>query len=174
MVSQNPMPNKSYVQMMAEYNRWINQKMYAVCAPIPDAERKADKQAFFKSIHNTLNHLLWADRMWLKRFTGKDYFLTNMGKPLYDDFQILRTEREKMDEEIVEWGVQVKEDWLKGTITFESVSYKKVFTLPVKVAVVQMFNHQTHHRGQVTTLLSQMGVDYGSTDVPLMPGMEKY
>jgi uncharacterized damage-inducible protein DinB len=168
------MPNKTYVQMMAEYNRWMNRNIYAACRPLSDAERKADKKAFFKSIHNTLNHLLWADRMWLKRFNGKDYFLTKMGTPLYDDFQVLLTEREKMDEEIIEWSIHVKEDWLNGTVTFESVSYKRTFTLSARVAVVQMFNHQTHHRGQVTTLLSQMGIDYGATDLPIMPGLEKF
>ena len=165
------MANKKYCQVMAEYNRWMNAKLYEACGTVSDENRKKDRKAFFKSIHGTLNHLLWGDRAWLRRFTGKEYALTKPGEDLYEDFHSLRAEREKMDRDIINWVSGLNEEWFSGSISFESIIYKKTITLPAMVAVMQMFNHQTHHRGQITTLLSQLGVDYGVTDLPVMPGV---
>ena len=61
----------AYCQLMARYNRWMNERLYALCAGLDDDERKRDRGAFFGSIHGTLNHLLWGDRMWLGRFTRR-------------------------------------------------------------------------------------------------------
>jgi uncharacterized damage-inducible protein DinB len=69
------MDNLSYYQLMADYNHWMNQKLYAICAEIPDEKRKEDLGAFFQSIHGTLNHLLYGDRAWMGRFTGAGCFL---------------------------------------------------------------------------------------------------
>jgi len=62
-----------YARTMARYNSWMNTRLYDCCAAIPDAERKRDVGAFFKSIHGTLNHLLLGDRVWMGRFTGKPF-----------------------------------------------------------------------------------------------------
>lgn len=163
-----------HYQLFAQYNQWMNAKLYEVCDKISDDERKKDRGAFFKSIHMTLNHLLWADRTWLGRFNGKVYQQGKLGEELYSDFDALRAERERIDLEIIAWAASLKEEWLSSTVTFRSASYNRDFSLPAIVAVAQMFNHQTHHRGQLTTLLSQMGIDYGATDIPVMPGLEKF
>ena len=59
-----------HARVMARYNRWMNDKLYAVAEKLGDEERKKDRGAFFGSIHRTLNHLLLADRVWLGRFVG--------------------------------------------------------------------------------------------------------
>ena len=165
------MANRAYCQTMAKYNQWMNGKIYEVCAGISVEERKQDRKAFFKSVHGTLNHLLWGDRAWMKRLTGGDYPITKMGEDVYADFEELRSQRAKLDAEIVQWAESLTDEWIAGTtVTFESVSYKRTFSLPASICVMQLFNHQTHHRGQLTTLLTQMGVDYGPTDLPVMPG----
>lgn len=156
---------------MAKYNQWMNDKIYAICNQIPDAQRKEDRKAFFKSIHGTLNHLLFVDRVWMKRFTGKDYSLTKEGEYLYGDFNQLWAWRREIDEDILNWAAVVGEAWLSEQLSFESVMYKKTFTMKRSIAVMQFFNHQTHHRAQITTLLTQMGIDYGPTDLPVMPGI---
>ena len=94
-----------------------------------------------------------------------------MGEDVYADFEELRSQRAKLDAEIVQWAESLTDEWIAGTtVTFESVSYKRTFSLPASLCVMQLFNHQTHHRGQLTTLLTQMDVDYGPTDLPVMPG----
>lgn len=167
------MNNKKYFLIMANYNTWMNEKIYNVCAGISDEQRKADMKVFFKSIHGTLNHLLWGDRAWMSRFNGKTYQLTKIGEDLYDQFDVLRQERTKMDEEIKQWVNNLNEEWLLEDLTFDSIAYKKTITIPRSLAVIQLFNHQTHHRGQITTLLSQLGIDYGATDLPVMPGVNE-
>src|SRR5450432_2397753 len=94
----------TYALLMAEYNRWMNDKVYAACETLTDEERKRDRGAFFKSIHATLNHLLSVDGVWLARFNGKSYPAAQLGQSLHDDFDLLRTARVAMDEEILSWA----------------------------------------------------------------------
>ncbi len=165
------MPHADYARVMAAYNRWMNGKLYALCAALPDADRKRDLGAFFRSIHGTLNHVLWGDRVWMGRFTGKDYGKGRIGLDLFDSFDELAAARHEMDQEIVAWAGSLAGSWLDATISWTSGIDGRRRTLPNWVAVMQLFNHQTHHRGQVTTLLKQLGVDPGETDLPWLPGL---
>ena len=63
------MIDPAYVRRMARYNRWQNANLYGVADALPDEERRRERGAFFGSIHKTLSHLLWADRIWMSRFT---------------------------------------------------------------------------------------------------------
>lgn len=156
---------------MAQYNQWMNQKIYAICAEIPDEKRKEDLGAFFKSIHGTLNHLLYGDRAWMGRFTEKPYTAPNLGQNMYADFNELSQERELTDREIIDWSKNLSSQWLEQPFTYTSNIYQKTLVLPTWMLVTHLFNHQTHHRGQLTTLLSQLGYDPGITDLPLLPNM---
>jgi uncharacterized damage-inducible protein DinB len=160
----------TYALLMAEYNAWMNGKLYDGCARLSDEERKRDRGAFFGSIHGTLNHLVWGDRGWLPRFTGKTYGTpVPVGTALYDDFAALRAARVEMDQEILAWARGVTQEWLAAPMTWTSKMYGFTQTQPRWVQVVQMFNHQTHHRGQVHAMLTAAGIDIGVTDVPLLP-----
>jgi len=156
----------NYYSVMATYNQWINQQLYAVCAEIPDLDRKADRGAFFKSIHGTLNHILVADRIWLGRFTQQP-FTAQLDQELYGDFSELRAQRERLDRTISDWVRDLVPDWLNTDFTYTNSS-GFTRTLPHWLLVTHMFNHQTHHRGQLTTLLNQMGYQSGVTDLPAM------
>jgi uncharacterized damage-inducible protein DinB len=146
-----------YCQLLARYNRWMNERLYALCAELPDAERKRDRGAFFGSIHGTLNHLLSGDRMWLGRFT--------------DEWDELVREREITDTKLLRWAGSVTPEWLAGTLVYTSRVDGKTRELPRAVAAVHLFNHGTHHRGQLTTLMKQAGCDPGITDLPWLPGV---
>jgi uncharacterized damage-inducible protein DinB len=160
-----------YPSLMAEYNRWMNERLYALCAELTDETRKQDRGAFFKSIHGTLDHLLWGDRAWLPRFNGKTYPTERTGPWLYDDFDDLRGARVAMDDDILAWARNATPQWLSETMTWTSRMYGFTQTQPRWILVTQMFNHQTHHRGQLATLLTQIGVDLGITDIPVLPAL---
>lgn len=159
---------------MARYNRWMNERLYAVADNLGDAERKRDRGAFFGSIHGTLNHLLLADRIWLGRLIGPAPVGAELGpggirtldQELYADFDELRRERAKTDSELASHVATLTEDTLAGPLRF--VRNGAPNELPLWHALAQLFNHQTHHRGQVTTLLMQAGKDPGVTDLVAM------
>jgi uncharacterized damage-inducible protein DinB len=159
----------SYPQLMAAYNATMNEKFYDAAAKLDDVERKRDRGAFFKSIHATLDHIVWGDGAWLGRFDGNTYATGPIGVVLYEDFDALRTARRALDEKIVAWASGLSAAWLAEPMTWQSKLYGFTQTHPRWVQITQMFNHQTHHRGQVATLLMQAGVDVGVTDLPMIP-----
>lgn len=163
-----------YARVMARYNRWMNEKLFAVAEKLTDVERKADRRAFFGSIHRTMNHLLVGDRVWLGRFTETPLAEGEMGpggiraldQELYADFEELRRERAHTDDAIDAYAATLTEEKLAGPLRYLRRGTPNEF--PLWQAVMHMFNHQTHHRGQITTLLVQAGHDPGVTDLIAM------
>lgn len=167
-MGEDGVPDPQLYRTFARYNQWMNQKVYEVCAGIDDSARRRDRGAFFRSIHGTLNHLLFGDRTWMGRFTGRRYPVAPMGVDLYEDFEELRAARTAMDEDILAWTASLTGGWLAEPLTWTSGVDGIVRTRPRWLLASHLFNHQTHHRGQLTTLLSQLGHDVGSTDLPWM------
>jgi len=162
-----------YCRLMARYNRWMNERLYALMAKLPDDERKRDRGAFFGSMHGTLNHLLWGDRMWLGRFIDEPCAVPPFGSDMFADFAELAHERETTDRKILDWADSTTASWLAGLQRYTSSVDGHKRELPRAVAAMQLFNHETHHRGQLTTLLRQAGCDPGPTDVQAMPGVAR-
>jgi uncharacterized damage-inducible protein DinB len=165
------MIDPSYCLLMARYNRWMNERLYALAGAMPAAERTRDRGAFFGSIHGTLCHLLWADQAWLARFLARPYDVPGYGADMIDDFAELAREREKTDTEILAWAGQLTPERLAAPLRYARKADGRVVQLDGWVGAVHFFNHGTHHRGQVTTLLKQAGIDPGPTDVPWLPGV---
>lgn len=168
----SPWNLRDYAMAMARYNQWMNGKVYEAAAQLSDAQRKANRGAFFESVHGTLNHLLLGDRSWMQRMHGEPVTMTSPHEELFSDFEELRAARLAMDQTLLDWAASLEAVEPSRSYSFVSVTYQKTITLPYVAAVMQIFNHQTHHRGQVTTLLTQLGVDVGPTDIPLMPGWQ--
>lgn len=158
-----------YCRTMAEYNSWMNERLYVLCASMSDDERKQDKGAFFGSIHRTLNHILYGDLAFLSRFTGAPVEVPELGVDLHSDFEELRLARSTLDQRIIDWSKALTPHWLEQKLTYTSNVDGASRTVQQWVLVAHMFNHETHHRGQITTVLSQMGLDVGTTDLPFMP-----
>jgi uncharacterized damage-inducible protein DinB len=157
--------------LLAEYNRWMNEQLFGVCAEIPDEQRKRDMGAFFRSIHGTFNHLLVGDRLWMGRLTGEPFTVTSLGQELYSDFDELHCQRRTEDRRISDWVAALGEGELDRIVSYVSVVDKRPRRFRVEDILLHLFHHQTHHRGQITTLISQCGYDFGETDLAFMPGM---
>jgi len=167
------MITNDYCQTMAQYNEWMNSRLYACCATLSDEALRADRGAFFKSIYRTLNHIAGVDLIFLARFTGDPAVMPELDVELCADFPALRRERAALDSRLLAWSATLAPDWLGQTLTYTSKVDGRTRSMAHWVLVTQMFNHQTHHRGQVTTLLSQVGIDIGSTDIPFMPRYDR-
>jgi uncharacterized damage-inducible protein DinB len=142
-----------------------------LCGGLSDAERKRERGAFFGSIHGTLNHLLWGDRTWLGRFTDVPCTHPPFGAAMFADFADLQREREATDLSMLAWAADVTAEWLASPLQYTSSVDGRTRRLTAGVAAVHMVNHGVHHRGQLTTLLKQAGVDPGVTDLPGLPGL---
>ena len=106
---------------MARYNAWMNDRLYAGCAALPEEDRTRDRGAFFGSIQATLNHLLWGDRMWLGRFVGPACDHPAFGTDMFQGFDDLRRERQETDTAMLQWAGNVTREWLETTIEYRSV-----------------------------------------------------
>ena len=109
-----------YCLTMAQYNRWMNRKLYAAAAGLTDEERRRDLGAFFKSIDGTLNHLLWGDSVWFGRFVGERLAGGKTDSTLETDFSALRNRREALDQRIVEWAQTVTPESLAAKLRWTS------------------------------------------------------
>jgi uncharacterized damage-inducible protein DinB len=164
-------------RLLARYNRWFNQRVYDASEQLTDEARKRDRGAFFGSIHNTLNHLVWGDQAWLKRFAAQGVVFEALpdsllalpagalhGTVLYEDWAALRAQRDRLDAAIEDFAGRMPPDYPLRTMRYaNSRGVRREH--PVWQALTHFFNHQTHHRGQVSALLMQAGVDVGVTDL---------
>ncbi|GGD82293.1 MULTISPECIES: DinB family protein [Rhizobium] len=146
-----------HYRMFAAYNRWANTQVYAAAAELSDADFRSNRGAFFGSLHRTLNHLLVADRIWMKRFTGTGNAPTTLDAVLFEELDALAAARKAEDERIIAWTSMLDEKTLAGDFTYVTVVQPVEITQPLSAAVAHFFNHQTHHRGQCHMTLTALG-----------------
>ena len=147
----------SHPSRMAAYNTWANARLYDAATALTDFERKRDVKAYFTSLHGTLNHLLTADRIWLKRLTGEGEAPAKLDTVLFESFSELREAREAEDKRLMDYAATVKPDQLETILDYVNTR-GEAKALPLGVVLTHVFNHQTHHRGQATHILRQLGV----------------
>ena len=162
------MISTTYIRMMAAYTEWQNRNTYRAANTLTDEERQQDRGAFFGSIHATLNHILWGDQLWMHRLAGT-------AKPTRRDiagsvythqqWDALRADRVATDRTLIEWSSHVTEDDLAGDFSWYSSTNKSECSRPKWALIVQLFNHGTHHRGQVHAMVTAAGARTDSTDI---------
>ena len=165
--------------LFADYNRWMNTRLYDAAAKLPEPELFAERGAFFGSLFNTLNHIAVADTIWLHRFAqhpGQAWLAqaladfprpTKLTQPLADSLPQLRAYRERADDAITGFAARITEAQLAAPLRYTNTAGQPQ-AKHFGGLVQHFFNHQTHHRGQATTLLFQAGVDVGVTDLVAM------
>ncbi len=165
------MIDPNYVREMARYNSWQNHQLVEALKDVDEAVLRADRGAFFGSILATLNHVLWGDTIWMSRF-DPSIAPPDKGRPHTDytpDFASWRAARVQMDAGISAWAGALRNDGLDGTLTWHSGMTGRDLTKPLAVCVMQLFNHQTHHRGQVHAMLTAAGLKAPVSDLAFMP-----
>lgn len=167
------------LRLMAAYNRWMNARIYAAASGLDDLQLAADRGAYFGSLLATLNHILVADLIWLHRYADAapdDQALAairalpkpiRLDQQLYDGLATLWEQRRAIDAVIEAWLGGLTEIELAGTISYASLDGVR-HQRRLSLLLMHFFNHQTHHRGQASTLLHQAGIDIGATDLVAM------
>ena len=151
--------NKAHFQMMARYNTWANKRLTETCQALSSEAYHAERGAFFGSIHGTLNHILLGDRIWFGRITGIDSGITRLDTPLFDTFDELSRARESEDQRTQTIIDEMDDQAYSGVLTYSLIVAPERMETPMSQVLTHVFNHSTHHRGQVHTLLSQVPVD---------------
>jgi uncharacterized damage-inducible protein DinB len=144
-------------RMFAGYNAWANERLFQAAARLSDADYRADRGAFFKSVHGTLNHLLVGDRIWMRRFTGEGDAPARLDAILFEDFAELRSARHAEDQRIAHYIEALDDTKLAGEFTYRTITNPATVTQRLAPALDHFFNHQTHHRGQAHCLLTAAG-----------------
>ena len=148
---------KSHFVMMADYNAWANGRLYGMARQLPDEQYRRDVGAYFKSLHGTLNHIMVADLIWVRRLTGVGDHPRNLNAIIFDDLPSLLAARQQVDQRIITYvnslsDAQLEETWdyrmLDGTLQRQRR----------RETLAHVFNHQTHHRGQAHAILTVLGV----------------
>jgi uncharacterized damage-inducible protein DinB len=161
-----------HVKTFARYNQWQNQSLFRAAGSLSDSQRLEDRGSFFGSIFSTLNHLLWGDRIWLSRFDQCE-------APIQPSIQTscketasweeLCSAREAMDQIFLDWSVTITTEDIQGDLTWFSGAANREVSKPKAFLICHIFNHQTHHRGQVHAMLTAAGAKPGDTDLFFLP-----
>jgi uncharacterized damage-inducible protein DinB len=154
----------SQYRTLARFNRWANEHIYGCVAELPEAAYRDDRGAFFGSVHNTLNHILVLDKLWRGRLQDRDLGVRTLDQILCDDFEALRAERILEDDQLIALVDELSEDDLAAPLVYQSVD-GNTYEVPVGLILNTLFNHQTHHRGQIHCLLTQSGLTIPPLDI---------
>lgn len=142
----------------AAYNTWANARLYDAATALKDTERKKDVKGYFRSLHGVLNHILVADRIWLHRLTGEGEAPARLDTILYENFGELRQAREAEDARLAAYVAGLKGSGFDVPVRYGNTRGESK-QLPLGVILAHLFNHQTHHRGQASHILRQLGVN---------------
>ncbi len=151
--------------LMARFNQWVNGHIYDSVAELTDAEYRRDRKAFFGSIHHTLNHLLVVDRLWSGRIRGADHGITSLTEILFDEFEPLRAARGREDQGLIELVDGIDEDRFASPVAYRRILGDGEQRTRLDHILITLYNHQTHHRGQIHAMLTQAGVTPTDIDV---------
>ncbi|MEY4764326.1 MAG: hypothetical protein RI907_999 [Pseudomonadota bacterium] len=173
------MTRLEHIHMLAHYNQWMNEKLFAAADQLGEEAVRRDAGAFFGSIWGTLNHLAVGDTLWLQRVARHDANLTclapvlglptptALNQAVADDLAGLQSRRALLDAAFLGLAEQLNDALLDSTLAYRTTQ-GKAFAKRLHDVLLHVFNHQTHHRGQATTLFTQAGLDVGATDLILL------
>ena len=155
-----PPIRRDYIRVMARYNSQQNEALIRCCGDLTDAQRKTDCGAFFRSIHETFSHLIWADRIWLYRLGAlPPPKISGLSASTHwsDDWAELVAAREGTDRELIEWADTVSDELLSRDVEWYSEAAERTIIRSVPLILMHLFNHQAHHRGQIHAMVTRLG-----------------
>ncbi|MDH3476419.1 MAG: DinB family protein [Rhodospirillales bacterium] len=155
----------NHLPLMARFNHWVNERLYDCVARLPEEDYRADRKAFFGSIHNTLNHLLVVDRLWTRRIEGRDHGIRSLDQILHCDFDGLRAARRVEDRHLIDLVDGLDKARLSAPVTYRRIIGEGLEQARTDHILITLFNHQTHHRGQVHAMLTQCDIEPPALDV---------
>jgi len=164
------MDTRSWAREMALYSKWQNQALYGHCDALGEEVRRQDRGMFFGSVHATLDHILMVDEALSGYFVhGNAPTAFDPNRRLHEEWSALKAARDAFDADLLAMIDARPPGWLDESIGYSRAGWEHGVQVPRMAFAMQMFNHATHHRSQVTAELHKLGIDYGITDLPYNP-----
>lgn len=159
---------KDQIAQMARYHKWATKRLLASIELMPDEPYRQPCGLFFRSIHGTLNHLLLTDsEIWYPRFAESRSASLPLDAELESDRAVLAS---RLIAAAAMWSGYIgslSESALAGDLRYTMTS-GQARALPMPAALLHVFNHATHHRGQITAAISMLGFEYQPLDLPFL------
>ena len=144
----------------AAFNAWANERLHAACAMLGEERLRADHGAYFKSILGKLNHILLVDMLYMDRLTGQAVRFTRLDETVCATFADLRVHQAQQDRLYVHYSAALTSLDLDANVRFQTLlAAPQTWTVPMRIYLSNLFQHQVHHRGQIHNLLSQASQD---------------
>lgn len=148
---------KQHLQLLADYHVWAFETLYEALLPLDDERYRADCGLFFHSVHGSLNHLLVADSVWFGRVIGQPFAVSGLDAELESDRAALE---DRLCAHAARWGAWMKDTSaaeLAAPLIYSNMSGTR-FEQETATLLLHVFNHATHHRGQVSAAITAFGL----------------
>ncbi|MGE5624264.1 MAG: DinB family protein [Bacillota bacterium] len=157
---------REYFEALAGYHIWAHRRLLKALEPMGDAAYHADQGLFFRSVHRTLNHLLLVDLLWHGRLTGKPFAVSGLDQELVKERSRLAEEMLRAAETLRGLMAKLDDAQLERPSAYQDTEGKRR-EYPLCLQLAHAFNHATHHRGQVTAVITRLGHESPVLDLPV-------
>lgn len=151
------------IRLLVDYTRWADARMLGAVAPLTPDQLTRDLGSSLKSVRDTVVHIASAQWIWLSRWKGE----SPKGMWTPTDYPTLSSIRDRWDplrEELAGFIAEQTEESVKKPLAYKNLKGEPM-SYPLGHLMLHAVNHSTYHRGQVTTLLRQLGAPPVSTDL---------
>ena len=152
-----------YVRELYKYDRWANARALGAAAKLSPDQFTKDLGSSHRSVRDTLVHILSSERVWIVRWNGSSPRV-HLDPANFAEMESLLVRWRELESEMVSFLDALKEDRLQSTVSYATLTGQPQ-AQPLWQQMVHMANHSTYHRGQVTTMLRQLGAEPANTDL---------
>ncbi|MBO0780017.1 MAG: DinB family protein [Ktedonobacteraceae bacterium] len=139
-----------------KYNLWANLRLLDACAQLSDAQMDATTEGIFGSVRETLVHMLSSEEGYARSVTGNLPTTPQLGElSTFPGFDELRRRAERSGEALIRFAEQAGQADLNKILHLDGGTYDASVT----IVLIQALNHTIDHRSQISTLLSQQGIE---------------
>lgn len=151
------------LRFLFQYNAWADRRLLDVCSQLTNEQFARELGSSFSSVRDTVVHLYGAEWVWKERFNGNSPMALLKGDG-FPDLTSIRVKLEEMDQHFIDYVSKITQQDIDRVIVYKTFSGQE-FSNPLWQSLHHLTNHATYHRGQVVTMLRQLGAKPVSTDL---------
>jgi len=151
------------IRQLFEYNSWANRRLIEACSKVSNEDFTRDLGSSFPSLRATLVHILGGEWLWLERFHGRSHTALPAASE-FADLPAVRRRAEEIDGDLRDYVASLTDQDIARDLPHKNTAGQP-FSQPLWQLLQHLVNHGSYHRGQVTTMLRQLGAPSVPTDL---------